>query len=66
MVILDIISYYLWSVFPTTEAGFSSLLAIKIKQRNKLESEGDLRCTLSKTNPRLTELVAKKQKQVSH
>ena len=30
------------------EAEFSSLLAIKIKQRNKLESEGDLRCALSK------------------
>ena len=48
------------------EARFSSLLAIKIKQRNRLESEGDLRCALSKTDPRLTELVAKKQKQVSH
>ena len=48
------------------EAGFSSLLAIKTKQRNKLESEGDLRCALSKTDPRLTKLVGKKEKQVSH
>ena len=48
------------------EAGFSSLLAIKTKQSNKLDCEGDLRCALSKTEPRLKELVAKKQKQVSH
>ena len=48
------------------EAGFSYLLAIKTKQRNKLDCEGDLRCALSKTEPRLKELVAKKQKQVSH
>ena len=48
------------------EAGFSSLLAIRTKRRNKLECEADLRCALSKTDPRLTELVAKKQEQVPH
>ena len=48
------------------EAGVLSLLTIKTKQRNKLECEGDIRCALCKTAPRLTELVAKKQEQVPH
>ena len=48
------------------EAAFSSLVAIKTKYRNKLEVEGDLRCALSGIKPRIKELVAKKQCQVSH
>ena len=40
------------------------LLAIKTKQRNELEGEGDcdVHCAISKTDPLLTELVGKIQK----
>ena len=48
------------------EAAFSTLVAIKTKYRNKLEVEEDLRCALSGIKPRIKELVAKKQCQVSH
>ena len=48
------------------KAAFSKLIAIKTKYRNKLEVEGDLRCTLSGIKPRIKELVAQKQCQVSH
>lgn len=55
--------------FTTTyrcEAGFSSLLVAKTKQRNRLCVENDLRCALSNTSPRITDLVAKMQSQPSH
>lgn len=55
--------------FPSTylcESGFSHLLLLKTKQRNRLVVENDLRCTLSKTVPRIAKLVAQKQAQPSH
>ena len=48
------------------EAGFSTLLQIKTKQRNKLHVEDDLPCALSQTSPRIQRLSNNKQKQVSH
>ena len=48
------------------ESGFSALLAIKTKSRNKLSVEDDLRCALATTEPRIHELVAQKQPQKSH
>ena len=48
------------------ESGFSSLLAIKTKARNKLEVEDDLRCSISFTAPSITDLVRSKQVQKSH
>jgi len=48
------------------EAGFSALLSIKTKARNRLEVEDDLRCALSVTQPRITELVGRMQHQISH
>ena len=48
------------------EAAFSTLVAIKTKYRNRLSVEGDLRCALSGIQPRIQDLVAKKQCQVSH
>ena len=55
--------------FPTTylcETGFSSLLVIKSKYRNRLDAEDDLRCALAKTAPRIPDLVKQKQAQPSH
>ena len=55
--------------FPPTwlcEAGFSALLGIKNKARNKLIVEPDLRCALSTTEPRIDKLVTKMQHQSSH
>ena len=48
------------------ETGFSSLLVIKSKARNRLRVESDLRCALSKTSPRVELLVSRKQIQQSH
>lgn len=56
------------------EAGFSTLVAIKSKQRNLLKVENDLRVALSVdnaigcvvTHPRIDLLVKNKQSQVSH
>ena len=48
------------------EAAFSTLVAVKTKYRNRLNVEGDLRCALSGIQPRIQDLVAKKQCQVSH
>lgn len=48
------------------ENGFSTLVNIKTKRRNKLECEADLRCALSATNPRIKHLVSKKQLHPSH
>ena len=55
--------------FPSTylcETGFSSLLTVKTRNRNRLQVEHDLRCCLSKTEPRISQLVEKKQFQPSH
>lgn len=48
------------------EAGFSALVVLKTKQRNRLDVENDLRCALSSFNPRISDLVRKKQQHPSH
>ena len=48
------------------ESGFSSLLQIKSKQRNRLDVEDDLRCALFQTAPRIWMLSDRKQCQASH
>lgn len=48
------------------ESGFSTLLQIKTKTRNRLNVEDDMRLALSQTQPRITKLVAQKQVQQSH
>ncbi|XP_076063460.1 protein FAM200C-like [Oratosquilla oratoria] len=48
------------------ETAFSTLVSIKTKYRNRLNVEGDLRCALSSIRPRILDLVAKKQCQISH
>ena len=48
--------------FPSTwlcETGFSALLGIKNKARNKLIVEPDLRCALATTEPRIDQLLPK-------
>ncbi|XP_057184698.1 zinc finger BED domain-containing protein 5 [Triplophysa rosa] len=55
--------------FPTTylcEAGFSALVALKTKYRNKLNVEPDLRLQLSSLQPDIQRLVNAKQHQPSH
>ena len=47
------------------ESGFSSLLQIKSKQRNRLYVEDDLQCALFQTAPRIRMLSDRKQ-QASH
>ncbi|XP_068204577.1 zinc finger BED domain-containing protein 5-like [Palaemon carinicauda] len=47
------------STYPC-EAGFSALVGIKTKKRNKLDVASDLRCTLSQTPPNIPRLVAQK------
>ena len=46
------------------ESGFSALVSMKTKFRNKLECEADLRCTLSSTKPRIKQLLIVSQKQL--
>ena len=48
------------------EKGFSALVSMKTKFRNKLECEADLRCALSSTKPRIKQLVSQKQLHLSH
>ena len=48
------------------EAGFSTLLQIKTKQRNRLDVKDDLHCALSQTIPRIQQLSDDKQSQVLH
>ena len=48
------------------ETGFSALVHLKTKARNKLEVEANLRCALSTTLPDIDKLVTKKQCQKSH
>ena len=58
--ILPFVSIYL------CKSGFSTLLQIKTKQRNRLDVKNDVRCALSNTFPRIHELSKKKRSQVSH
>jgi hypothetical protein len=56
-------------MFSTTylcEQGFSGLLYIKNKQRNRLDPTKDLRVALSSINPRISLLVNEMQAQKSH
>lgn len=48
------------------ESGFSCLLQIKTKARNRLNVEDDMRLALSDTQPRITKLVSQMQTQQSH
>ncbi|XP_077971296.1 protein FAM200A-like [Styela clava] len=48
------------------ECGFSALLTIKSKARNRLDVESDIRCALSAISPDIENLVANKQGQPSH
>ncbi|KAG0718931.1 SCAN domain-containing protein 3 [Chionoecetes opilio] len=49
------------------EQGFSAILTIKSKSRNRLAAPGqDFRCAVSKVMPRIDQLVEKKQMQPSH
>ena len=48
------------------EMGFSSLLHIKSKARNCLNASDDLRVSLSKKEPRFTNIIMNKQQQSSH
>uniref|UniRef100_UPI00358E6478 zinc finger BED domain-containing protein 5-like n=1 Tax=Myxine glutinosa TaxID=7769 RepID=UPI00358E6478 len=53
--------------FATTylcESGFSTLVQLKTKARNRLECEADLRCALSTTEPRIWKLVQKIQENI--
>ena len=54
--------------FPTTykyESAFLALLAIK-KAQNRLDAIHDMRVALSKTEPNIVELIAKKEVDSSH
>ena len=57
-------------IFPSTwecEQGFSILMNIKSKNRNRLSAPGhDFRCAISKVMPRIDQLVKDKQNQKSH
>ena len=48
------------------ESGFSTLLHIKTKARNRLNVEDDMRLSLSKTEPQIVKLTAHMQAQSSH
>jgi hypothetical protein len=55
--------------FATTylcESGFSALVSIKTKSRNRLNVRDDMRVCLSKTTPQFALLVQNKQEQHSH
>nr|CAB3266629.1 suppressor of tumorigenicity 7 protein homolog [Phallusia mammillata] len=57
-------------IFPSTwecEQGFSSMMNIKTKSRNRLTSPGHyFRCAVSKVVPRIDRLVEGKQIQIAH
>ena len=56
-------------LFPTTylcEAAMSSLVNIKTTYRNRLRVANDMRIALNNINPRIDELVSKRQEQKSH
>ena len=48
------------------ESGFSTMLNIKSKNRNRLDLEVDMICSLSMTRPRIRNLVTLKQLHPSH
>ena len=48
------------------ETGFSCLLHIKTKSRNRLDSQHDMRVALCTKTPRFDAIIAKKQQQQSH
>jgi hypothetical protein len=55
--------------FATTylcESGFSTLVSVKTKARNRLDARHDMCLALSKTVPRLSVLTDRKQQQPSH
>ena len=49
-----------------SEIGFSTLLQIKTKQRNRLDVEDELRCVLYQATSRIQQLLNNKRTQVSH
>ncbi|CAM1323965.1 ZBED8 (predicted) [Pycnogonum litorale] len=55
--------------FATTylsESGFSTLLSIKTKSRNRLNAQADMRIAISNIVPRFEKLITKKQEHKSH
>jgi hypothetical protein len=48
------------------ESGFSTLLQIKTKARNRLDVQDDMRLALTNTQPRIAKLVTQMQAQSSH
>ena len=55
--------------FSTTyfcESGFSTMLHMKTKARNRLDAADGIRCALSSTSPRIEALVDKFQQHVLH
>jgi hypothetical protein len=48
------------------ESGFSTLVTIKTKNRNRLDVQRDMRVALSKTTPQFNALIQAKQQQPSH
>ena len=48
------------------ESAFSALVYMKSNQRNRFDVEHDIRCAISTTEPRISELVAKAQEHPSH
>ena len=48
------------------EAGFSAMVTLKTKARNRLVIDADMRCCLSSIRPRFDRLMAAKQFQPSH
>jgi len=55
--------------FATTylcESGFSALIRMKTKSRNRMKVDDDMRLALSQTQPRISVLVTKLQFQPSH
>jgi hypothetical protein len=56
-------------LFATTclgESGFSTLVTINTKSRNRLDVQHDIHFSLSKTTPQFNVLIQAKQKQPSH
>jgi hypothetical protein len=49
-----------------SESGFSTLVTIKTKSRNRLDVQHDMRVALSKTTAQFNVLIQPKQQQPSH
>ena len=60
------VALILFSTTDLFESGFSALLAIKTKQRNRLDAEDNMLVAVSKTIPQFCVLVENKQQQPSH